>query len=274
MRTKPIITSIIFALTLSSAFLAQAQTLYQVEVIVFSNNNSAAESEETWPQQLSLTYPNNVITLSPETAASTNETSASVTTISSPTETYKHLPLNQKMLSEWRDRLRASGKYRVLAHSSWLQPAIGQAANKSVIITGGNQFGSHFELEGSLQVKGTSPIKVNTNLWLTNFNLNGETDSSKPELPTLPQELLNQTANPATAANSSSLYTVQRVIPHRNEENLLLGKAAYLDNPLIGVLVKVSEYKSTSADAAINPASELSTGSAPIPTSKTTIGAP
>jgi hypothetical protein len=272
MHTKPIISSIIFALTLSSAFLAQAQTLYQVEVIVFSNTNSAADSEETWPQQLSLTYPNNVITLSPETAASTNETSASVTTISSPSETYKHLPLNQKMLGEWRDRLRASGKYRVLAHSSWLQPAIGQAANKSVVITGGNQFGDHFELEGSMQIKGTSPIKVATNLWLTSFNLNGESDSSKPILPALPPELLQANATTATT-NPSSLYTVQRVIPHRNEENLLLGKAAYLDNPLIGVLVKVTEYKPATADTSMAPTASA-IESTPIPTSKTTIGAP
>jgi hypothetical protein len=268
MSTKFLKASIFFALTLSATLSAQAQTLYQVEVIVFSNNSSAAEREETWPQQLTLAYPNNTITLSPDTSVPTATTAGLETT------TYKQLPLNQKMLSEWRDRLRASGKYRVLAHSSWLQPSIGQDANKSVVITGGNQFGDHYELEGSIHVKGTSPIKVSTNLWLSSFNLNGESDSSTPVLPALPQELLNQTTSNAT---SSSLYTVQRVIPHQNEENLLLGKAAYLDNPLIGVLVKVTTYKPTSADAAVNPIMDAplnSNTSTAIPTSKTSIGAP
>jgi hypothetical protein len=49
--------TIAFGFLLSAALSLQAQTVYQVEVIVFANDDPAAASEETWPQPTSLVIP-------------------------------------------------------------------------------------------------------------------------------------------------------------------------------------------------------------------------
>lgn len=215
----------IIAIALATLFFttaSNAQNLLQVEVIVFANESQSAQNEETWPQDITLAYPSNSIQL-----AKDGET-ASI---------YSKLAEQNQSLNDWRDRLRGSRKYRVLAHTTWLQPKSGDQANKPVIITGGGQFGQHFELEGSLQLVGTNhPFKLNTNLWLSKFVPSGSSTEISPiKLPTL--ETTNSTEN----NTNTSIYDIKQVVTLISQENITLNKPQYIDHPLINILVKVTE---------------------------------
>ena len=41
----------------------QQDTFYQVELIIFANNSSKATTEEYWPSQIELNYPDNLVAL-------------------------------------------------------------------------------------------------------------------------------------------------------------------------------------------------------------------
>jgi hypothetical protein len=225
----------LISIAIFSAMPTYAQNLFQVEVIVFANENPASETEETWPQNTNLSYPDNAITLLPETSAN-----------STAPEIYTKLPTQKLLLNEWRDRLRGSRQYRVLAHTSWLQPASGERAGKPVVITGGTQYGEHFELEGNVQIRGSgSPLKLAANLWMSSFVPTiGESETTSIVLPVIPQQLTIEAGSQTSKTGTSqSLYTVKRIITQKAQENASLNKAVYLDHPILGVLIKVTEFK-------------------------------
>lgn len=302
---KPTAVALLMTTTLIGAIPANAQTLYQVEVIVFASNSG--DSEETWPTPQELNLPANTIALLPETAAGTAPmpagvipdgaaqagnadnaipATAAVATNNPLPPLYSELPLNKKMLNDWRDRLRGSGKYRVLAHTGWLQPANGADAAKPVVITGGTQYGEHFELEGSVRISGNgNPLKVSAGLWLSSFIPGTENTLSTSLLPILPKPVLpavdnSAAADPSTAATNrentetdntgsensnpvmttpaAPLYGISRIITHRAQDNLSLNKALYLDHPVLGVVIKVSEFNpQPAALPATTPAAAL-----------------
>jgi len=284
------IKSFSLVITLMTVLPVTAQTLYQVEVIVFASSNSGSEKEETWPQDKLLAYPENTVALIPENnepantaigdssinnPLTTDPASLSDTTNSATPSipaTYTELPLQKKMLIEWRDRMRSSGKYRILSHSSWLQPATGPDAGKAVVLTGGNQYGEHYELEGSIRIRGNSqPLKITSDLWLSEFLPGDDSEAVQIQLPPLPKPAALVTGSETTSVASDSqttepvvtsraetmssdmtavgattaapLYTIKRIITHQSEDNLMPEKPLYLDHPILGILVKISEYK-------------------------------
>lgn len=88
-------------------------------------------------------------------------------------------------------RLGRDRSMRVLFHHSWRQPMIKEDDAPSIVMTGGDIFGEHFELEGSIKLYVGRYLHLHTNLWLTQFEANvGQESDHWPPIPERPQPLV------------------------------------------------------------------------------------
>lgn len=179
---------------------------YQIEVLAFGRYGS--ESEELWSSNLALGYPTNTVNLIEETLPEGNEDSAeesnpedtstemanlesdsgSETSPSNELTAFKVLPESELHLLEQANKLDRKNKYRVLFHKAWRQPAQSASEAPDVVITGGDQFDQHFELEGSVQLSVSRYLHLRTNLWLSQFSINyGQSYNKWPSLPEVPK---------------------------------------------------------------------------------------
>lgn len=88
-------------------------------------------------------------------------------------------------------RLGRDRSMRVLFHHSWRQPMTKEDDAPSIVMTGGDIFGEHFELEGSVKLYVSRYLHLHTNLWLTQFEANvGQESDHWPPIPERPQPLV------------------------------------------------------------------------------------
>lgn len=115
--------------------------------------------------------------------------------------------------------LNASAAYRVLYHNAWRQPVTSASAAVPIRVIGGERFGDHHELEGSLTVRfnpGQDRVVLDARLSLTEFAWQAETDGTSWQ--------------PAS------------VIPILSSREMRSNEFHYVDHPAVGILVHVAPY--------------------------------
>lgn len=223
-----------FALLISSSLnvFAQNETenpqsherIYQVELIVFAR--AETNPQEQWPNDLKLAYPENLFSLKAD---------------GNGVENFTLLPANERQLNPQAATLAKSGSYTLLYHQAWRQMIYGRKTN--IAISGGKTFNGHQELEGSIALSVAQYLKIQTNLWLTQFVPAGTNIAEAwPELP----RLLN---SENSETEKSQDYLIKRIVKLSQERSMRSTEIHYIDHPLLGVIVKITPY-----DAAIaNP---------------------
>ncbi|MFT7560799.1 MAG: hypothetical protein ACI93R_002722 [Flavobacteriales bacterium] len=99
------------------------------------------------------------------------------------------LDKSHKSLLTERKRLDRSRGYRVLMHETWRQELHDKNEADSIFISGGEHYGEHFELEGSIELSLSRYLHITSNLWLTHFEDNyGQESEHWPNLPSLPKK--------------------------------------------------------------------------------------
>lgn len=216
---------------------AASQRWYQVEVILFTQGDT--QDDETWRNDVALTYPANSLELKNPKAVAPQPTN-SETGESEATPGYENpkpadiahdpfyiLPDNLRELNRQADALKYSKTQRLLFHEAWRQPVKSPSSAPSIVIAAGERYGDHRELEGSFNLSVSRYLHLSTNLWLTDFMRNtGQSSRSVnqegfwPELPTRPSQRRNrststyydskednQTATPSYGLNTDGLNT-------------------------------------------------------------------
>jgi hypothetical protein len=190
------------------------ERLYQVELIVFAR--AEANTQEHWPSDLKLIYPENLISLKAE---------------GNSTEGLSLLPATERALNSLAASLAKSGSYTLLYHQAWRQMIYGRKTN--IAISGGKSFGNHQELEGNIAVSVAQYLKIQTNLWLTQFAPAGTNLTEVwPELPSPPN-----TFNSEGEKNQN--YVIKRIIKVNQERSMRSNEIHYIDHPLMGIIVKI-----------------------------------
>lgn len=244
------------ALTAEEAYATFYENWYHVEIIIFERIEQRGEDPETWPVNLSLSYPARLTFLKDDepategnevenvdvaernnndgdgnTGESNEADSALLATLQrSGTED----PLNKKYRNAIekaeRDRLtpnetpyilldessralnheaRILGRdrsMRVLFHEAWHQPMASLDQAPAVVISGGEVFDTHYELEGSVKLFVSRYLHVHTNIWLSQFEANvGQDTQHWPPLPDrpLPPVLVDEDAEETTQGELS-----------------------------------------------------------------------
>ena len=209
---------------------------YQVEMIIFARNETNLQNnpqQETWPKDVKLTYPDNIVFLKP---ANSNNA-----------EGFNILAINERKLNSQAAAIAKSGSYTLLFHQAWRQMIY--ARNTNIFISGGKTFNGHQELEGSIGLSVAQFLKLQTNLWLTKFaprNTTSPTTSTSatasivsttpeenwPELPSLSNFEINTSDQPLD-------YVTTRIVKITQQRSMRSIEVHYIDHPLLGIIIKI-----------------------------------
>lgn len=260
----------------------EAPRWYQVEIIIFAQRPPAGDPQEIWPRDVPLAYPPNWMALQDpaelaaapapaDTAAATpappGAEAASPLPPEAPVdlarEPYLLLPEAERQLNPQARDLRRGSRYRVLFHQAWRQPMVALDKAPAILIDGGDSFGEHSELEGSITISIARYLHLHTNLWLSEFSANfGQGSGGWPELPQRPQR--SSGPAPLLAGDSAEVdlwgyrqapaglyenilsrpHVVDRIVTFRQKRSRIRsGEVHYLDHPFLGLLVKMTPYE-------------------------------
>jgi Peptidoglycan-binding protein, CsiV len=225
MNTNSINKWIFFLSLFSASCFAQTETetqpqsherIYQVELIVFSR--AEATPHESWPTAIKLRYPDNLVTLKTDTALGEN---------------FSFLSANERSLNSQAATLARSGSYSLLYHQAWRQLISG--SNTHIFITGGKLFGGHYELEGTISLSVAQYLRIQTNLWLTQFvPADPVLPNDWPPLPKLPDEAINTL--------EKNEFAIKRIVKLDQNRIMRSNEIHYIDHPLLSVIVKITPY--------------------------------
>lgn len=199
---------------------------YQVEILIFKRNKAIVNSQEIWRKDINLSYPNN-------------------------TQYIQHtVSKTHHQLGGHNYTLARDENYTVLFHRAWQQQMWEEAKSPSLIIRGGQSFGHHKELEGTIKIHIGRYLHVTTDLWLSDFRYTENTKHSEdthysewPQLPALPntknteqyQYLFDNGPKPS------------RIITLREKRRMRSKETHYIDHPHLGILVRMLPIKKVSA---------------------------
>lgn len=215
---------------------------YQVEMIIFARSESA-KNQEVWPKNIKLAYPDNLNFLKP--------------TGSNNAEGFNLLPVSERKLNSQAATIAKSGSYTLLFHQAWGQ--LIQAKNAHIFINGGKKFNDHHELEGNISLSVGQYLKLQTNLWLTQFAPIA-LDSAPTTAPTETDLLADTTAEepwpelPGLPDSESSIsgpaeFAIKRIIKVAQQRSMRSNEVHYIDHPLLGIIVRISPLLETGQPA-------------------------
>ena len=188
------------------------ERLYQVELIVFSRTET--NPQEHWTNDLRLVYPENLISLKAEG-----------------NDEFSLLAANERLLNSQAATLAKSGTYTLLYHQAWRQTIYGRKTH--IAIAGGKTFNGHQELEGNITLSVAQYLKIQTNLWFTQFAPAGSNIAeSWPELPAIPYVAV-------TEGEKMQDYVIKRIVKVSQERTMRSNEVHYIDHPLVGIIVKI-----------------------------------
>ncbi len=166
---------------------------YQVELIIFERrqNMGGGPDTEVWPRNIALAYPPNVRYLA-DPGQQVIESGNTTEPNDAVTQEQPFVPLEQGQF-ELADSARAIERdsgLRLLFHEAWRQPMVPFQQAPAIVISGGEKYDEHHELEGSITFSVSRYLHMHTNLWLTEFESNyGQAIGQWPPLPRPPQKL-------------------------------------------------------------------------------------
>ena len=187
---------------------------YQVEMIIFARAEN--NPQEAWPKDIKLAYPNNLVAIK----SSSNDSDG-----------FNVLEPGERKLNSQAAAIVKNGSYTLLFHQAWKQMIYGRKTN--IAISGGKTFNGHQELEGSIALSVGQYLKIQSNLWLTQFVPAGTNlTETWPELPMLPN-------TSAAEADKAQDYLIKRIVKMSQERSMRSNEVHYIDHPLLGVIIKI-----------------------------------
>lgn len=259
-----------------SAMLAlstQAQTRthegwYQVEMIVVARKDDSGQ--EHWPSNIKLRYPAKWVELKDPAATETGITGSAAVDLTK--EAFYLLPASERQLNAQAQKLQRSPDFEVLFHNAWRQIITNKKSSKAILINGGRTFGQHQALEGSIRLSVATYLKLQTNLWLAQFDLNvgQEITQTWPEIPLRPNyaatathsfsldsdieaELEQALANENNQWSSGNIegnatlpevdnFVTRQIILLQEERDMRSSEVHYIDHPMLNVIIQITPY--------------------------------
>ncbi len=282
---------------------------YQVEILVFKRSETAsAYDKEAWPKNLALAYPPNVQHLIDPNAASENAEEIDNKQANNQASIASGMPASEHQTSliapfelldkthffieNARSAIRRERGVKILFHETWLQPILALDDAPAVLIKGGENFGEHAELEGSITLSLSRYLHIHTDLWLTSFVANyGQQDEHWPDLPTQPRPVdlsdlgtgevkldnplsrlsetntgfelsFEQNEQNLQAQNTESFtdysklterpYLINEIITLTQKRRMRSEELHYIDHPRMGILIKIAGYDGPGQQQASN----------------------
>jgi hypothetical protein len=178
------------------------------------------------------------------------------------------LPSEELSLANEARRLSRSNQHRVLFHGAWLQPLEENRDQPSILISGGERFDEHHELEGSVNLYRRTYLHIETDLWLSRFATNfGQQNRPWPSLPWPPNRppepsflyriddggtglwhQFNQNQDKDLSAILAQPYVVDNLVLMQQGRRMRSSELHYIDHPKMGLLIKITPYQPAGTD--------------------------
>lgn len=206
---------------ISLSALVSAQSLYQVEVIIFERKGlvrtlGASQTSDG----RNLAYLENAQLL--KTQEPTDAQTAPAFTL---------LADGELTLKPQATSLERSKQMRVLLHQAWLQPIGRQPIG--VALAGGAQFGPWTELAGTVQLSLDKTLQLNSALWYAQFMPdNGHPITNPISIPLPPEQ------GTLSEAKTDGFFATLAV-PFGFKQSIKPGVTTYVDHPIFGLIIKV-----------------------------------
>lgn len=186
---------------------------YIVELTVIKQLDRHFAKEESWPNNISLEYPQNLTFLNdPE----------NIHNQAIPTSANKLHPLSQTYQKHGNiiSRLNRSRGYKVLFHQSWLQSIGPESTAKQIVIQAGERIDGISPLAGTIQLYKNRYLHLRSNLWFVEFkpNIDTLTKVTEPTPATASALLSNSSDVTVNTDNQPSMLAVTTA--HVIEERL------------------------------------------------------
>jgi hypothetical protein len=218
---KKALSIFMFLLATCIASVVQAQSLYQVEIIVFERKGlvrTLGASQTTDGHNLAYLEPAQTL----KTLEPTDAQAAPAFTLLADSE----LTLKPQATS-----LERSKQMRVLLHQAWLQPVGRQPIG--VALAGGARFGPWSELAGTLQLSLDKTLMLNSSLWYSQFMPdNGHPITNPITIPLPPEQGILSDAK-------TEGFFATLAVPFSFRQALKPGVTTYVDHPIFGLIIKV-----------------------------------
>ncbi|MDI3326074.1 CsiV family protein [Pontibacterium granulatum] len=227
------------AITLTAS--AEDTPWYQVEILVFANEDPSVLDDEFWPQGLDVTPQRNAVKLRPP-----------MHTGQSAFDAYELLPTSSLLFNEEKKRIARYHSYRVLYHAGWLQP-IGEKSNaRPIHIRAGQMLDNGmYELEGYITLDRGRYLHFRPDLYhsrklsqtesemLRSFLNAGEKPATEGAVNTQAAEIAaEQSVAPLSPISTSFLEVPEFLtVNMRQGRRMRSEEVHYLDHPLMGILV-------------------------------------
>lgn len=264
--------------TLAQAPKSNHEGWYQVELIVFARKDDAGL--EHWPHNIKLRYPGDWVELKDPTITATNSdgnSNPSVPVIDVTKEAFYLLPATDRQLNAQAKKLENNSRFELLFHQAWRQVIASKKNSKAILINGGQQFGQHQALEGSIRLSVATYLEIQTNLWYSQFDVNvgQEVTRQWPEIPLRPnytnvntsglsldsnleleQALATENqqweggnfdpdSNNAATENAEPEYVTRQIILLQQERDMRSSEVHYLDHPVLAAIIQITPYSTT-----------------------------
>lgn len=267
---------------------AEDTSWYQIEILIFSQQDLYREEKHRMDVQLS--YPDNWLNLydpsspqnrivnsaSLETDSVLNPNASTISLAEADIESYAALPQNLLKLGPDHHALKRTPGYKPLYHKAWRQRGLDFQHSPWILLQGGEQYGNHHELEGSIRLVKNRYLHIQANLWKARFALlapslmmetvhsdtatpgiyspespvSEESSLIWPTLPNLPGTEVSEEFTSSTLNNAK--FQVTDIITLKQSSRVSRDEVTYLDHPEMGVLVLVSKYEEESVDTPVN----------------------
>ncbi|MBT3427902.1 MAG: hypothetical protein HOL98_12840 [Gammaproteobacteria bacterium] len=160
------------------------------------------------------------------------------------TQIYTSLPAASRVLNREASSIRRSQGFRLLSHNAWIQPIA--SANKAILIQAGEQYGEAFELDGTISLRVSRYLHVETDLWLTSF----ERIAPDQPLAQFPQqrgssdksydESYDERYKKLLIAESrKNAFLAEQKFPLRQSRRMRSAETHYLDHHRFGIMVHI-----------------------------------
>jgi Peptidoglycan-binding protein, CsiV len=266
---------------LSPLVIAQPEPLYRVELLVFSQPSGA--TAEQWEAIPKLEYPNRSRFLiypgeqqtGPAGLSGTSTAASSAigteTAPIGPTQplAFATVSPGDRQFAGKADAMQRSGRYRILFHEAWMQPMGGQSETLPIVLDRSGDGGPWPALQGTIKVYLSRYFYLETNLWL---NTQGEylqsswrmpapplapaSSARKEVMPVSTNQINGTTYQQQPSPQTAMVETLEPDYPFRHAvllqqtRRMRSGEVAYLDHPLLGVLIKITPLNGADGDNA------------------------
>lgn len=187
---------------------------YQVELIVFKRGHyadSRYNGGESWPKNIHLNYPSEVEYLLNDTQfvefvtgyenkANMYDTNPNDVRSLLKDKRIKPLHFENRLLRQQARRIEARSEIDILFHEGWIQEIDDSSKAKAIALKGGQKYGEHYQLEGTIKLTRSRFLHAQTKFWLTSFGNNNQRVISTeplehwPSLPRIPNPLGSEKA--------------------------------------------------------------------------------